>query len=166
LRCKVRPPSELFSSLLAVLAKNYSPQVQATYAIALGDFSWLGFTALPCLDKATTLIPSDRLFVADGQHDELFGGWGGQAQLQNVTGIQCPAGSTECWHPDNSGAGWYRVQDSQVTDGKADHCYWNNEGCFSNTNDPNWYPSNTYNWALKPSLDWLATFGQSRAFSK
>jgi len=151
---------------MAVLAKNYAPQVQAVYALSMSDYAANIGEPFPCVDKQNTAIPADRLTVVNGAADQVFGG---QTPLMNVSGFTCPQGATQCWSPSNSGAGWYIVQNSQVASGLADHCYFldgnkNMAGCFG-VGDPNWMPPSTYNWSLKTNLDWLATLGTSRAFS-
>lgn len=147
---------------ISVLSKNYAPNVQAVYAMSISDFNLSGFgTDLPCLDAQNTAIAKNRLMIVNGQNDPFFGG---QSSLQNVSGFTCPQGSTQCWSPDGSGGGWYRVQNSQVSDGNADHCYQMNGDCSLGAFDMNWYLSNL-NWAFRPNLDWLATFGTRRTFS-
>ncbi len=153
--------------LLSVLGKNFAPNLQAVYAVSIGDDLSPGFQQLPCVDKNSTAIGSNRLTVIDGVADQFF--QNPMPQVQNVTGLTCPAGSTQCWSPDGSGAGWYIVQNSQVSDGNADHCYFidnlvatcNDDGPY----DPNWLPPSTYNWSVGPNLDWLASFGTHRVFS-
>ncbi len=148
--------------MLAVLARNYAPQVAATYAMSVSDYNLIGHLRLPCMDKANTLIPADRLTIVNGISDEFFAG---QSPLQNVSGIACADGTLQCWSPNGSGGGWYIVQNSQLQDGLADHCYPMNGGCIAITQDPNWQPASSYNWSLTPNLDWLASFGTKRNFS-
>ena len=151
---------------LVVLSRNYAPNVKAIYALSMGDyFVNLGFP-LPCVDNANTQIPPNRLTIVNGASDPFFGG---QSPIQNVSGISCPAGSTQCWSADGSGAGWYIVQDSQNRNGFAGHCYMFDTGTQAyacvGLPDPNWLPPSTHNWSLAPNLDWLASFGTHRNFS-
>lgn len=149
--------------MLAVLAKNYAPQVQATYALSVSDHAIVGNVNLSaCMDKQYTAIPADRLMIVNGQSDQFFGG---QTPLMNVSGYTCPTGTFQCWSPSGNGAGWYIVQNSQVVDGVADHCYQMDGGCTGLTFDTNWYLPSTYDWSLMPNLQWLATFGTKRVFS-
>jgi hypothetical protein len=149
--------------MLAVLAKNYAPEVAATYALSVSDHSSLGNVNLSaCMDKSHTAIPADRLMIINGEDDQFFGG---QTPLMNVSGYTCPTGTFQCWSPGGNGAGWYIVQNSQVVDGAASHCYQMNGGCTGVTFDPNWYLPSTYDWSLMPNLEWLATFGTERVFS-
>jgi len=149
--------------ILAVLAKNYAPQVAATFAMSVSDYSQEGNVNLAaCLDKAHTAIPANRLMIVNGQADQIFGG---QQPLENVSGYTCPTGTYQCWSPDGNGAGWYIVQNWQVTDGVADHCYQLVGGCTGHSFDPNWYLPSTYDWSLLPNFEWLATLGTKRVFS-
>ncbi|HLI85309.1 MAG TPA: hypothetical protein VKV17_15430 [Bryobacteraceae bacterium] len=148
--------------ILAVLARNYAPQVKASYAMSVGAVNQLGFNLTSCMAKANTALPANRLTIVNGAADPAFGS---QASTQAASGIVCPAGSTQCWSADGSGAGWYLVQNSQVTGGQAGHCYIDkNDGCDDNF-DPDWLPPASSNWSMKPNLDWLATFGTKRVFS-
>ena len=149
---------------LAIMAKNYGPAVLAVFAMGISDYdaSGAGVDLSSCLDDSQTVIPANRLMVVNGKNDEFFGG---QTALQNISGFTCPSGSRQCWSPDGSGAGWYVVDSTQVTDGNADHCYYMNGDCSLTTFDRNWYLPSTYNWSMKPNLDWLATFGVRRVFS-
>jgi hypothetical protein len=153
---------------LAILAANYAPNMKAIYVLSGGDqFDDLEPlpATLPCEDKVNTAIPQDKITIVNGIDDPYFGG---QSQVQGVTGLTCPSGTYECWSPDGSGAGWYIVQGWQNVTGVAGHCYFL-DGDLSvyvcgGDYDPNWYPA-TYNWSLGPNLDWLATFGTHRNFS-
>jgi hypothetical protein len=146
---------------LAVLAANYAPTVKATYALSVSDYiKTNGVDLSACLDKQHTMIPANRLTIVDGASDNVLGG---QQPVENVSGFTCPDGSTQCWSPDNSGAGWYFVQDSQVQDGRADHCYFQRMTCGGPL-DPGWPPPANSNWSLGPNLDWLSTFGTHRVF--
>jgi hypothetical protein len=105
---------------LAVMAKNYDPRVQAVYALSMSDYAQNAHEPFACVDKQNTSIPANRVTIVNGISDPAFTG---QQPVQNVSGFTCPAGSYQCWSPDNSGAGWYIVQNWQVVSGKADHCY-------------------------------------------
>lgn len=149
---------------LSVLAANYNPNVKASFGMSISDTNQtgVGVDLSSCLDAQFTAIPSNRLTIVNGSHDMTFGG---QAPLMRTTGITCADGAMQCWSPDGSGAGWYLIQDSQVKDGNADHCYEMNGDCSLAIFDTNWYLPSSYNWSLKPNLDWLATLGTRRVFS-
>ena len=148
---------------LSIMAKNYAPSVKATYAMSISDYNLVArFNLSSCLDDQYTAIPADRLTIVNGESDVVFGG---QTPLMNVSGYTCPTGTLQCWSPTGSGAGWIIIQDTQVTDGDADHCYEVNGGCTTPTTyDWDWY-LNSYNWSLRPNLNWLASFGTTRVFS-
>ncbi|MBV9505048.1 MAG: hypothetical protein JO323_08605 [Acidobacteriia bacterium] len=150
--------------VLAVLARNYEPAVQAVYALSAGAYNHagIGVNLGACMNKAATAIPANRLMIVNGQADPAFGS---QSSTEDASGFTCPAGSTQCWSPDGSGAGWYIVQNSQVKDGTAGHCYIDQGGC-NDLFDPNWRPPATNNWSLQPNLDWLATMGTRRVISQ
>jgi hypothetical protein len=149
--------------VISVLAKNYAPAVQATYALSVGDDNLLlPSTNASCIDDQYTAISPDRLMIVNGRSDLMFHG---QTKVMNVSGVACPEGTNQCWSPTGSGAGWYIIQNWQVMDGFADHCYPVIGGCAAPLLfDRNWYLSSS-NWALRPNLDWLATFGTKRVFS-
>ena len=58
----------------------------------------------------------------NGESDQYFGGSlsGTRTQLQAVTGVSCPT-SSSCIQ--GAGHGWHILSGANVTDGKADHCY-------------------------------------------
>ena len=151
---------------MAVLARNYAPNVKAVYAMSMSDYAQnVGLSYASCIDKSVTAIPANRLTIVNGASDTIFGG---QQPLENVSGFTCASGSVQCWSPDGSGAGWYNVQNSEVQDGVADHCYFILNSTSNNClgiGDPGWLPPSTNNWSLNPNLDWLATFGTHRVFS-
>jgi hypothetical protein len=151
---------------MGVLAKNYDARVQAVYALSIGDSTPSPPDYFPFVDKQNTAIPGDRLTVIDGISDQVFQPV--QPQLQNITGFTCPDGTYQCWSPDGSGAGWYIVQNWQVADGVADHCYFIDDpkGNCIGLGDPTWLPPGAENWSLDPNLAWLASFGTQRVFSK
>jgi hypothetical protein len=149
---------------MAILAKNYAPDVRSTLAMSITDTRGQGddavnFTA--CTAKPNTAIPADRLMIINGLSDPLTGG---QVPVMRVSGIVCGQPSQQCWSASMNGAGWYLVRDFQVVDGFADHCYMLKGGCFASAFDDNWLLG-TDNWEMKPNLDWLASFGTVRQFS-
>jgi len=147
---------------IAVLAKNYAPDVAAVWAMSISSVNDLSMTDLSsCLANAATAIPPERLTVVNGASDPAFGA---QAPLEALTGISCAPNTFQCWNM-GSGAGWYRVRDNQVEDGNADHCYPAVGDCAPTDLDKGWYYEAEHNWSMKPNLDWLATFGTHRNFS-
>lgn len=144
-------------SFLAVRARNHSPRVRATYAMGTGNFL-SGMTDLAaCMNDQNTLLPTDRLLAIDGASDAFFGGNAEtiRTQLEAVTGVPCGAGALECRLP--NGAGWYIVDNTEVVDGTADHCYQRGNANCADTLpfDANWAPPGAEPWSLAPGLDWL-----------
>ena len=92
-------------------------------------------------------------------------------QSQPVSSLQNTAGTT-CLDTDHScfranGSGWYLVEDTEVEDHIADHCYFvgarpdgGQLGCAyqDETFDVGWKPPATTPWSLPVNLDWLAGF--------
>jgi hypothetical protein len=152
---------------IAVMAKNYDPRVQAVYALSMSDYAQNAHEPFACVDKQNTSIPANRVTIVNGISDPAFTG---QQPVQNVSGFTCPDGSYQCWSPDNSGAGWYVVQNWQVVSGKADHCYFmdgnkTSVGCVG-IGDPNWLPPAAENWSFASNMAWLASMGTSRTWSQ
>ena len=146
---------------IAILARNYAADVRAAFAMSISDYNLISDTDLSeCMDDPFTTIPAERVTIVNAEHDVLYAG---QIPLMNVSGYACPIGAFECWSPTGSGAGWYIVQDWQMEDNSADHCYPLFRGCLGVSFDSSWY-TGTYNWSLKPNLDWLSTFGTQRIF--
>ena len=152
---------------LAVMAKNYDARVQAVYALSMSEYAENIGEPFPCVAKQNTAIPANRLMIVNGVSDPAFGD---QQGLMSASGFSCPNGTYQCWSPDGSGAGWYLVQNWQVTSGVADHCYFidgnkSKIGCVG-MGDPNWLPPAAENWSFGPNMTWLSTMGTSRVWSQ
>lgn len=149
--------------MIAALARNFSTNVEATYAIGIGSYNYNTDTPLDACMVSGRMLPADRLVVVNGVQDEYFGS---QESLDALFGTACGTGTTHCLDPQN-GWGWYVVSDCEVSDGAADHCYHHAGGGCSG--DPvfeeAWAPPSTYDWSLKPNLDWLASKGTHRNLS-
>jgi hypothetical protein len=105
-------------------------------------------------------LPSDRLRAVNGDKDQFTGNSESaqQTNMQSLTGFTCPSGSTSCLQ--SNGSGWIIVQDNQVSDGSADHCYMRVGACGTNnqnTLDAGWQ-TGTSNWELNANLNWLQGF--------
>jgi hypothetical protein len=140
---------------VVILAKSYDARVQAVWTIGAGSSS----SSTACLQPQNRALPPSRQLALAGQADPNTG----IAELNGVTGLSCPTGSTQC--PVAAGAsfptaGWYQVQSSEVADGTADHCYEVAGGCSTSPTalDANWAPPAAYAWSLGPTLDWLTQF--------
>ncbi|MFL5312922.1 MAG: hypothetical protein ACJ79H_21015 [Myxococcales bacterium] len=147
-------------SIMAMLAKNTDARVRAVYGMGAG-VKYSIYDLSSCVANGTRSLTSDHLRAVDGEVDMFLGPSqsGVQSQLQQLTGSTCPAGSYACTQA--NGSGWQIVQNAQVQDGSADHCYMRDGGtdctASQNTSDAGWL-NGTASWALSPSLDWLASF--------
>jgi hypothetical protein len=118
------------------------------------------FNLTSCVGNGNRALPSDRLRVVDGAEDDFLGRNASsvRGQLQTLTGFSCGTSAFTCLQP--NGSGWYIVQDAQLQDGRADHCYMRaSGGCFGNANnlDAGW-GSGGDAWELGANLDWLTGF--------
>lgn len=145
-------------SVLAILAKNYDARVQAAYGMGAGvQYSTYGLRA--CVANGNRTLTSDRLRALNGEGDSFMGSTQSsvRSQLQELTGLTCTSTSTSCFNSNSSG--WYIVQNAEVSDGTADHCYMRQGGCTisENTLDQKWL-AGTYTWSMKTNLQWLTNF--------
>jgi hypothetical protein len=146
-------------AVIATLAKNTDSRVQAAYGLGDG-VKYSSFDLSACMANGKRSLHSDRLRAVNGDKDQFTGNSQSaqQTNMQSLTGFTCPSGSFVCLQ--SNGSGWIIVQDNQVKDGSADHCYMRaSGGCFGSQNslDSGWQ-SGTTNWELNPNLDWLAGF--------
>jgi hypothetical protein len=147
-------------SIMADLARNFDTRVQAAWGMGDGvNYAGL-FNLTSCVGNGNRALPSDRLRVVDGAEDDFLGRNASsvRGQLQTLTGFSCGTSAFSCL-PAN-GSGWYIVQDAQVQDGRADHCYMRaSGGCFGSANnlDTGW-GSGGDAWELGANLDWLTGF--------
>ena len=144
-------------SVIADLAKNFDSRVQAAWG--MGDWTTYSFFNLSsCVANGNRTLASDHLRVINGQAD-TFGGSNLRNQLQTLTGFSCGSSAFNCLQ--NNGSGWYLVQNGQVSDGQADHCYMRNGGCFaSQTNIDAGWQNGTDVWEVNANLNWLTGFTQ------
>lgn len=146
-------------SVMATLAKNFDPQVQAVYGMGLSDhYATYGLQA--CVDNGNRALPSSRLRAVDGESSGFSGPGQSAVQntLENVTGDKCKPGSYSCLDQKN-GSGWVIVKNSQVQDLIADHCYMRVGGCGFNQNDLDaGWENGSDPWEMDPNLQWLTNF--------
>lgn len=149
---------------IAALAKNVNPQVQGAWLMGVSGPDSPSAVAAPA---GTRMLPNNRLRIDVGQRDiQSTNPTTGQvtfsfSNLNALTGQSCSTFS--CLAPD--GSGYYVVQNSEVADGVADHCYWMRVNMFAPTNsctwnptfDPGFVPPSTTPWSLITSLNWLRT---------
>jgi len=147
-------------SIMATLAHNYNSGVQAAYGIGDG-VRYSGYNLKSCMAAGNYSLPTDRLRVINGVHDDFLGptSKGAYSQTRTVTGLDCPNGTTACFRP--NGSGWYVIQNNEVEDGYADHCYMRVGGCLTSEDvlDTGW-ASGSAAWELNANLDWLTGFTQ------
>jgi hypothetical protein len=154
-------------SVLATQARNFDSRVRAAWGIGDGvEYSIYNLSS--CQANGNRSLSSNNLRVDVGQQDQFVGGGLGlspgtetnvRSQLQTLTGLSCGSTATSCLQ--SNGSGWIIVQNGQVADASADHCFMRTSGnlCSASQNslDTNWQ-NGTGNWALGASLSWLDGF--------
>jgi hypothetical protein len=142
-------------AIIAAVANNYDSRVRAAFGIGLQD----SYVTYPnnVSRPSNRVLPKTRLRVANGMND-YFNAGNAVASAVAVTGYNCGANNTNCLQAD--GSGYILVQDNEVSDGKADHCYARASGaCIGSqkNNDPVWATS-TLPWAMPAAMAWLNKF--------
>jgi hypothetical protein len=145
---------------IAARSQNHERQVRGVYALGLNDLvvppDHFAVTSPP--PTGIRSLPSSRLRIVNGSgwSDEQADQEGMREQLNALTGSSCGLTANRCLSA--SGSGWYIVQDAEVTDGEADHCYFHGSGecSFAPTFEPAWRPPASAPWSLRSNLDWLA----------
>jgi hypothetical protein len=146
-------------AVIATLAKNFDSRVQAAWGMGDGvQYSFFNLTS--CMGNGNRTLPSSRLRAVDGEKDQFIGPTAGnvRSQFLTLTGLSCGSTATNCLQ--SNGSGWYIVQNAQVGDGSADHCYMRRTGdCGGSQSslDVGWQ-TGTDPWELNANLDWLKTF--------
>lgn len=147
-------------SVMAALAKNHDSRVQAAFGMGLGTV-YVIYDVSSCLADGRRVLPSDRLLAIDGEVDEFLSGTvsGNRSQLQRLTGLSCTSTSFSCFRSNNSG--WYLVKGTQLQDGKGDHCYMRNGGCYDVAApfDATW-EFGSEAWSVDTNLNWLSSFAR------
>jgi len=154
-------------SVIATQARNFDSRVRAAWGMGDG-VQYATFNLNSCQANGNRTLSSQNLRVDVGQQDQFVGGGNGfsagnitnaRNQLQTLTGFNCGSSATSCLQ--SNGSGWIIVQNSQVSDGSADHCFMRTSGnlCSASQNslDSGWQ-NGTANWELGASLSWLDTF--------
>ncbi len=142
-------------AIIASLSANYDTRVRAASVLGLQQiyYTYTNNVSRP----ANRTLPKNRLRVANGQNDTFNSGKPYESAVA-VTGYSCTSTTTNCLQAD--GSGWILVQDKEVSDGKADHCYARATGnCVGSqkNNDAKW-ADGTAPWALPASMAWLDQF--------
>lgn len=120
---------------IALLSGNYNSNVRA--AVGLGVSGPNVPEARSIEDGGTRVLRNDQIRVTDGQVELQEPGdqFSGRDALNAVTGSSCGVGVRDCLRAD--GSGYYIVANSEVTDGVADHCWFEMGGCkLTPTLDP------------------------------
>ena len=144
-------------SIMADLARNFDSRVQAAWGTGNGvKYSIYDLTSVVA-NGTSRVLSNTRLRVINGIQDTFVAGSDGtRTQNERLTGFDCASTATNCLQ--SNGAGWYIVQNSQVQDGQADHCYMTYGGCSGPSGlDQNWV-TGTDVWTLNANLNWLQTF--------
>jgi hypothetical protein len=150
---------------IAVRAKNINEAVDAAWVMGVNGPAVAAALAAPA---GTRALPNDLLRMNIGQTDlNVTDPNTNQttldfSKLAAMTGTSCQ--TFDCLTPD--GSGYYVVQDSEVADGVADHCYWQRVNTFAPTNsctytltpttlDPGFMPPSDAPWSITANLAWL-----------
>jgi hypothetical protein len=146
-------------AVIATLAKNFEPRVQAAWGMGDG-VTYSIFNLNACMGNGNRSLPSDHLRVVNGQKDQFIGPTAAnvRSQMLSLTGLSCGNTSFNCLQ--SNGSGWYIVQNAQVGDGSADHCHMRRTGdCGGSQNslDQGWQ-TGADPWELNANLDWLTGF--------
>ncbi|HEU4726459.1 MAG TPA: hypothetical protein VFT22_01160 [Kofleriaceae bacterium] len=146
-------------AVMATLAKNFDSRVAAAWGMGDG-VTYSIFNLTSCMADGNRALPSDRLRAVDGEKDQFIGPTASnvRSQFLTLTGLSCGSTAFNCLQ--SNGSGWYIIQNAQVADGSADHCYMRRSGdCNGSQNslDPGWQ-TGTDPWELSANLDWLTGF--------
>ncbi|HEX7842554.1 MAG TPA: hypothetical protein VF469_34005 [Kofleriaceae bacterium] len=146
-------------AVIATLAKNFDSRVQAAWGMGDG-VTYSIFNLTSCMGNGNRTLTSDRLRAVDGEKDQFIGPTASnvRSQFLTLTGLSCGSTATNCLQ--SNGSGWYIVQNAQVGDGSADHCYMRKTGDCSgsqNSLDTGWQ-TGTDPWEMNANLDWLNGF--------
>ena len=146
-------------AVIATLAKNFDSRVQAAWGMGDG-VRYSIFNLTSCMGNGNRTLTSDRLRAVDGEKDQFIGPNASnvRSQFLTLTGLSCGSTATNCLQ--SNGSGWYIVQNGQVGDDSADHCYMRRTGdCGGSQNslDATWQTGSDP-WTLNANLAWLAGF--------
>lgn len=142
---------------IAALSKNLEPRVRGAYLMGHGHRASNFMDSSSCQQAASTALGADEVRSINGEHDGFFGGVRERVrkQLELVTGARC-AGAASCLQPD--GGGYYVVEDGEVGDRTADHCYFLDaaDGYCSKFKglDATWLRGDAA-WSMPTNLRWL-----------
>jgi hypothetical protein len=148
---------------IAARAANFAPTVRAAWPLGVNGPVVPAALAVPA---GTRVLPDDRIRINVGEADvDTTDATTGKVTGMQLSGLNALSGSNcataSCLRPD--GSGYYVVQNSEVADGVADHCFWEsvnsqnpaNSCVVTPTFDPGFPPPSTKPWSLSANLDWL-----------
>jgi len=138
-------------AIIASIAADYDSRVKAAFGIGLQRSYYVYANNVSRPENRA--LPKNRLRVANGQGDTFSSGTP-LPSAKEVTGYDCGS-NTNCLQAD--GSGYILVQDNEVSDGNADHCYARASGdCIGSqkNNDPIWATS-ALPWAMPAAITWL-----------
>lgn len=143
---------------IAALSKNLEPRVRGAYLMGHGHKASNFMDSSSCQQASATALTADELRSINGEHDGFFGGSRERVrkQLELVTGAKC-GDAVDCLQP--AGTGFYVVQDAQLKDGTADHCYFldaANGYCSKFKGLDAVWLSGDEAWSMPTNLNWLA----------
>lgn len=145
-------------AILAILAADHQPQLRAAWAMGAGAV-YGGYDLSACVADGQRSLSGERLRVVNGVSDDYFVGLpgGSQGQSELLSGMRCGDGADRCLA--GNGSGWIVINDAEVSDGVADHCYLRIGDCSGSQDqlDPLW-ESGPADWAVGASLRWLDSF--------
>jgi poly(3-hydroxybutyrate) depolymerase len=147
---------------IAMRSKNFYPGVQAAWIMGVNGPVVPAALAAPA---GTRALPDNRLRMDIGQtdiqtKDKTTGIVTTDfSKLAALNGQSCR--NWNCLRAD--GSGYFVVQNSEVADGVADHCWWErvnkwvptNSCTYNITFDPGFIPPSTVPWSVTTSLNWL-----------
>jgi len=131
-------------ALMAAMSGNYDGRIRAAVAMGLGPgFGTRAWT------REFQLAPN-RLRLLNGRHDEGLI-LDDKARVGRET-----TGSLDSLQPGSTAAGWYIVENNEVADGWADHCFFKSGGCTQKgVSDASWKVG-SYVSSLPTTARWLA----------
>jgi hypothetical protein len=146
-------------AVISTLAKNFDSRVQAAWGMGDG-VTYSIFNLTSCMGNGNRTLPSSRLRAVDGEKDQFIGPTAAnvRSQFLTLTGLSCGSSAFNCLQ--TNGSGWFIVQNAQVSDGSADHCYMRRSGdCGGSQNslDTGWQTGSDL-WEMNANLDWLNSF--------
>jgi hypothetical protein len=131
-------------ALMAAMSGNYDGRIRAAVAMGLGPgYGTRAWT------REFHLAPN-RLRLLNGRQDEglIFDD---KARIGRET-----TGSLDSLQPGSTAAGWYIVENNEVADGKADHCFFKSGGCTQTGVSDSWWKSGSFVSSLPTTARWLA----------